>query len=312
MAAVTGNGLLPVLPPVGQELVATQAATIEQQVASRLSEVQDVEAGLTWLDGARALTAYLRDREARGHMLGAQRRLEGRIGQLLGEPKRGVHAESVVTDSGLSKDERGEFRLLSRALDGRFADEEWWVSRRAMLRMIKNPGSVNVTRHISLTGEVEWYTPREYLDAAVEVMGAIELDPASSDRAQEHVKAEDYFTREEDGLAQRWHGRVFLNPPYKMPDVKQFVFKLVESFQEGHIKEGILLTNSATDTEWFHTAMNAATALCFTRGRISFLEASEDELAERKTPTHGQSFFYFGSDRRRFRRVFRQYGGYAP
>jgi hypothetical protein len=308
------NGTLPVLPS-GQQIAASQALEIERRVAACLGQIEDVDKALQWLDGARALTAYLRDREARGPMHGAQRRLEARIGQLLGQAERGGNRRSAGFKSGmpdLKKDERLEFRLLRFALDGRFKDEDWWVSRRAMLRAIKNPGSANVTRHIELTGEVEWYTPRLYLDAVCEVMGAIELDPASSDRAQEHVRAEDYFTLDNDGLTQPWHGRVFLNPPYRMPDVKLFVFKMSEAYESGEIDEGILLTNSATDTEWFHRAMGTASALCFTRGRIKFLEAGEDDLIERPTPTHGQTFFYFGPNRRQFRSTFRAYGGFAP
>lgn len=164
------------------------------------------------------------------------------------------------------------------------------------------------TRVKGLTGEFEWYTPREYLDAVIKVMGAIELDPASSAAAQRHVQAQRHFTLDDDGLLQHWAGRVFLNPPYSMPHIRNFTHKMVESFAAGSMPEGILLTNNATDTEWFHIAMNACTALCFTRGRIRFLEASEGELVEKKSPTHGQAFFYFGPHIERFAEVFSRYG----
>jgi DNA N-6-adenine-methyltransferase (Dam) len=165
-----------------------------------------------------------------------------------------------------------------------------------------------VTRVKGLTGEIEWYTPRKYLDAAIAIMGAIDLDPASSQAAQAHVKAKTYFTIEQDGLLQPWTGRVFLNPPYAMPFIKQFTTKMVESFVAGHMAEGILLTNNATDTEWFHLAMNACTGLCLTRGRISFLEASDGELTEKPSPTHGQAFFYFGPHLETFAKTFREFG----
>lgn len=165
-----------------------------------------------------------------------------------------------------------------------------------------------VTRVKGLTGEIEWYTPRKYLDAAVEVMGAIDLDPASSAAAQDHVQAHRHYTMDDDGLSHDWSGRVFLNPPYAMPHIKSFTHKLVDSFGSGSVREGILLTNNATDTEWFHTAMNACTALCFTRGRIRFLEASNGELVEKGAPTHGQAFFYFGPQIDRFTQVFSRFG----
>lgn len=165
-----------------------------------------------------------------------------------------------------------------------------------------------VTRVKGLTGEVEWYTPRLYLDAAIAIMGGIDLDPASSESAQGHVQAASYFTREDDGLSQRWWGRVFLNPPYAMPTVRNFAAKLVTSYVDGDIDEGILLTNNATDTEWFHMAAHACSAICFTRGRISFLQARDGELLEKKAPTHGQAFFYFGPNSHVFEKVFSQHG----
>lgn len=64
------------------------------------------------------------------------------------------------------------------------------------------------------TGEFERYTPAEYIAAVREVLGEIDLDPASSALAQETVRAIEHFTVDDDGLAQEWHGRVFLNPPY--------------------------------------------------------------------------------------------------
>jgi len=58
------------------------------------------------------------------------------------------------------------------------------------------------------SGETEWYTPSAYIDLARQVLGEINLDPASSDQAQETVKAAKYFTRDKDGLKEKWFGRV--------------------------------------------------------------------------------------------------------
>ena len=165
-----------------------------------------------------------------------------------------------------------------------------------------------VTRVKGLTGEVEWYTPRQYLDAAVEVMGAIDCDPASSAAAQKHVKAARFFTMETDGLAQTWRGRVFLNPPYAMPFIREFTDKMIVGWRARDFSEGILLTNNATDTEWFHNVLDACNAVCWTRGRIRFLKARDGEVTEKGASPLGQTFFYFGPNTEAFARVFGAFG----
>lgn len=156
------------------------------------------------------------------------------------------------------------------------------------------------TRAKVLTGEIEWYTPQVYIDAARRVMGGIDLDPASSEFAQEKVQADRYYTMDDDGLALPWEGRIWLNPPYKAALIKAFVDKLLES----PIDQAILLTNNATDTGWWHEAAGAATAICFHRGRIQFYRDGDDS----KSPTHGQTIFYFGTERDRFIEEFVTFG----
>jgi hypothetical protein len=80
------------------------------------------------------------------------------------------------------------------------------------------------------------------------------------------------------------------------PHIAHFVEKLVTEYHEGRTTAAILLTHNYTDTAWFHHAAQAATALCFTRGRIRFLSPDGDEAA----PTQGQAFCYFGPHVERF------------
>lgn len=154
------------------------------------------------------------------------------------------------------------------------------------------------------TGENEWYTPSEYIAKAVAVMGEINLDPASSPRAQERVKAGKFFGVVDDGLAQEWSGRVWLNPPYSQPDIMNFVQKMVSEFQSGRVQEAIMLTHNYTDTAWFHLAESACSAICFTRGRIKFI-GSDGSIA---SPTQGQAFFYYGARESKFRDIFKEVG----
>lgn len=160
------------------------------------------------------------------------------------------------------------------------------------------------------TGENEWYTPVEYVESARHVMGGIELDPASSELAQASVMADEFFTIDDDGLTQEWEGSVWLNPPYAQPAIQHFVDKLVSSTgklrggTEGDVSQAILLTHNYTDTAWFQSAAGAANAICFTRGRIGFLNPEGKKAA----PTQGQAFFYFGLDTDAFVSEFKQYG----
>jgi ParB family chromosome partitioning protein len=154
------------------------------------------------------------------------------------------------------------------------------------------------------TGENEWFTPAEYVELARVVLGAIDLDPASSDKAQEVVDAERYFTKADDGLTQEWRGCVWLNPPYAQPLIADFVSKMVAERVAGRVTAAIMLTHNYTDTSWFHEAAGVADAICFTRGRVKFYDP-EGEFA---APTQGQAFFYFGANVTAFFEQFKNIG----
>ena len=150
------------------------------------------------------------------------------------------------------------------------------------------------------TGENEWWTPAEYIELARRVLGEIDLDPASTDAAQTTVRATQYFTKTDDGLSKEWHDRVFLNPPYAQPDIANFVAKLLAEREAGRVTAAIMLTHNYTDTAWFQDAAAIADAICFTRGRVRFVDA-DGEIA---APTQGQAFSYFGDDRATFIEIF--------
>jgi hypothetical protein len=97
---------------------------------------------------------------------------------------------------------------------------------------------------------------------------------------------------------------VFLNPPYGRGDIALFVDKLLGELEAGKVSQAILLTNHATDTEWFQKAATKAVAVCFVSGRIKF----EKPAGVYGSPRYGQSFFYFGSGRDKFIKRFSQHG----
>jgi phage N-6-adenine-methyltransferase len=168
-----------------------------------------------------------------------------------------------------------------------------------------------ITRARTWTGFTEWYTPGNILETAVEVMGAIDLDPASSEAQQAHspVKAARYFTIADNSLEQRWRGRVFCNPPYARGWIDAFVNKMISAYQAGDMTAGILLTNSSTETDWWHRGAAACDALCFPKRRIPFLKVVDGALTRgSSSPSHPHTFFYFGRDVKRFQQVFGRFG----
>lgn len=61
----------------------------------------------------------------------------------------------------------------------------------------------------------EWYTPTSLIDAERQVMGGIDLDPASCAEANVYVEADYYYTRRQNGLewSNPWFGKMHINPP---------------------------------------------------------------------------------------------------
>ena len=148
----------------------------------------------------------------------------------------------------------------------------------------------------SLTNE--WYTPARYLEAARCALGGFDLDPASCAEANSVVQAAQYFTEDDDGLAQPWKGRIWLNPPYGRL-AGSFVARLAEQYDAGNVTAAVALVSSAaTSTLWFRPLW--AGALCFTDHRINFNSV--------KGNTTGSIFAYLGPDRQAFADAFGQFG----
>lgn len=70
-----------------------------------------------------------------------------------------------------------------------------------------------------------WATPPGF----AERYGPFDLDPAAD---ASNARAPAFYTREQDGLAQPWHGRVWLNPPYGR-EIGKWVAKAVAEIQRG-------------------------------------------------------------------------------
>jgi len=208
---------------------------------------------------------------------------------------------------------------------------------------------MTLIQHSSVTAE--HYTPPEYIEAAREVMGGIDLDPASTPSVNEaHVRASAIMTKGDDGLMWPWNGRVWLNPPGGKlrrvaadNDYTQGYYESVEGgpgesaaavwwsklayeYHVGRVEQAIFL---GFTLEILRTSQAACLWMgdypfCIPSERIKFLKEVDGEFVSGDQPSHANVIVYLppkmkGLDGSRgykaieeFRRVFSKFGRVRP
>ncbi|MBE1302005.1 MAG: hypothetical protein GJ680_19130 [Alteromonadaceae bacterium] len=179
------------------------------------------------------------------------------------------------------------------------------------------------------SGDVELYTPPDIVEMARQVLGSIDLDPASSEIANQRVQAKKIFTEKDDGLKQEWVGKVWLNHPFgarelpckknckkkicgkrgyhrltEFPGNAVWMNKLHESYTNGRVSAALCITYASTSEKWFKV-LKEHHAICFIDGRTGFYLPSGQLL---DSNTKGCSVTYFGNDLVRFNEIFSQLG----
>lgn len=114
----------------------------------------------------------------------------------------------------------------------------------------------------------EWATPPELVRWVAAGLQIPQFDLDACCRA-ESAKAPSFFTRQEDGLTQSWHGNVWVNPPYSSP--KPWIEKAIQEVQSGRAVLVALLLPSRTDTGWFHDLILPHAGIMWLRGRPHFI-----------------------------------------
>lgn len=151
----------------------------------------------------------------------------------------------------------------------------------------------------------EWYTPRIIIDSVLELFGAIDLDPCSNGKGDAaNVPATEHYTREDNGLARAWHGKVYMNPPYGR-EVAQWVEKVIAEYQAGNISEAIILIAARTDTRWFNLLVNYGAMWCAVEGRLLFTTPGVKTSNAAPFPS---AIFYLGDNVQDFYHCFKHHG----
>lgn len=107
----------------------------------------------------------------------------------------------------------------------------------------------------------EWYTPPGIFEA----LGLeFDLDPCAPPGGLPWIPARRSLCEADDGLSQPWEGRVWMNPPYGRHTLA-WMRRLAAH------GDGVALVFARTETEWFHETVTSASAVCFVRGRLTFV-----------------------------------------
>lgn len=177
------------------------------------------------------------------------------------------------------------------------------------------------------SGAVEYYTDPRLTLAAREVMGSIDLDPATNALANAFgVFATTIYTKEDDGLSKPWAFNVWLNHPFHrgeracpedrkkckkgvckerghidhdIPSNADWIRKAITETESGRVTQLVGICFSSTSEAWFRPLLNLP--LCFLTPRTQYY-LPDGTLAD--GVTKGSVVYYWGPNVDKFRYVF--------
>ena len=109
-----------------------------------------------------------------------------------------------------------------------------------------------------------WSTPQWLFDQLNEEFN-FTTDVCAS---KKNSKCKNYFSRQQDGLKQKWKGSCFCNPPYGNREIDKWMEKALESSKQGATV--VCLVPASTSTRWWHSfAMQGE--IRFIKGKVRFV-----------------------------------------
>lgn len=152
-----------------------------------------------------------------------------------------------------------------------------------------------------------WATPGRLFRAVANRFGPFTLDAAALPWS---AKADRYFTPADDGLAQPWAGRVWLNPPYSRGSLEAWMAKAFGEVEAGRAELVCCLVPAWVSDGWWHRYVlpphsrgtlaqgevralvgRVAVTVRFLRGRVRF----ETEAGPAGAPNFASALVVYGA-----------------
>jgi hypothetical protein len=174
----------------------------------------------------------------------------------------------------------------------------------------------------------EWGSPLVYFEFAKNVMGSIDLDPATSRELEVNLlqispEACRYYEND-NGLKTRWFGNVWMNPPYnidpviygdKQPASVHWLITALDKYNSREICQAIILLNRSS-SRIYREAVRSSVAYYQLPYRIKFEEAPSRvalrEIVKPNSPMYESDLIYLGHNPDHFLLKAAEYFGEAP
>ncbi len=150
----------------------------------------------------------------------------------------------------------------------------------------------------------ELFVPALVLAGTRIVLGEIDLDPCSSEAAQERVAAAEWYGRSQDGLSNPWRGTVWVFPPFGAVDA--FASHFDQELRAGRVRQAGFMGPASFGEPWAQKLLGLPqlTAVVVSRKPTSFPSSDGSDVRS----DYGMAVFFFGVDLSAVRRSYAPWG----